>query len=192
MNQPKPKILLHSCCGPCLTSVHEKLSSNNLTIFWYNPNIEPKSEHYLRLENLRKLATIVGVEVISDYNYVLENSKWHKAISGLENEPEGGKRCYECFKMRLTETANNAKKYDYFTTTLTVSPHKNSKTIISICQEIKKLGGTVFWNEDFKKGDGYLRSLKLSKEYDLYRQEYCGCAFSRKTKDEGLKPKAQG
>lgn len=181
----KPKFLVHSCCGPCLTAVNEKLSTNNnLTIFWYNPNIEPKSEHDLRLENLKKLVDIIGIEVICASDYVEENEKWHKYVAGLENEPEGGKRCQKCFEMRLTETSRNAGKYDYFTTTLTVSPHKNSKDIISICQEIEKIGGTFFWNEDFKKGDGYLRSLQLSKEHGLYRQEYCGCLYS-------LKPKAK-
>lgn len=174
----KEKLLLHSCCAPCLTAVEEKLRPDfGLTIFWFNPNIEPKHEHDKRLDNVVKLMKQLGQkDLISDYDYKTENEKWHEIIAGYENEPEGGKRCEKCIQHRLKRTAEIAEKqkYDLFTTTLTVSPRKNSKMINDIGKELSPNLAVYH----FKKAGGYQRSIELSKLYNLYRQNYCGCQYS--------------
>lgn len=183
----KEKLLLHTCCAPCLTSVYEKLEANfDVNIFWFNPNIEPEAEGQKRLDNLKAYLKIISFNLnklyIDENDYNKANELWHKRIRDLENEPEGGKRCLECFKFRLEATANFARNNNFklFTTTLSVSPWKNSKKIISIEQEIAKSLDLEFLNQDFKKNDGYKRSIELSKEFNIYRQNYCGCLYSKR------------
>lgn len=170
------KILLHICCGICASSVIERLKNEgwNVEGFFYNPNIHPEEEYKKRLESIKLLLTKIGVTLIEG-NYDKED--WFKRIEGLEKEKEGGKRCRICFEMRLRETLKEAKRRNiqYFTTTLTVSPHKNSLTINNIGQTIDK---DSFIAIDFKKKDGFKRAMDLSKEYNLYHQNYCGCIFS--------------
>lgn len=172
------KVLLHSCCAPCSTSSFEKLSIDypNPVIFWYNPNIEDEAEHDKRFSELAKLAKMMSFNVVGEYDYQTENKLWHETVAGFELEPEGGKRCLKCFEFRLKKTAGFAKKnnYDLFTTTLTVSPYKNADEINRIGKEISKL----FLESDFKKNNGYSRSIVLSKDFGLYRQKYCGCQYS--------------
>ena len=162
-------MLLHICCAPCGSSVLEKLKNNyEIKLYFYNPNIMPYEEYKKRLNDVRRLANIYSVDLIEpDY----ENDVLLTLIKGLENEPERGRRCEACIGLRLRKTAEAAKGFDCFTTTLTVSPHKNAEFIN---KTITGLGG---YAEDFKKQDGYKRSIELSKEHGFYRQNYCGCVF---------------
>lgn len=176
-NTSGKKLLLHSCCGPCSTSVLEFLMPKiSVTVFYYNPCIMPQEEYELRLSEQARLCEILDVELISgEY----DNDRYLSLVKGLEDMPEGGNRCAKCFYMRLKETAITAKNggYDYFCTTLTVSPHKNAKLINEIGEQIASEVGVPFLPSDFKKKNGYLRSIQLSKQYELYRQGYCGCRF---------------
>lgn len=176
----RAKLLLHTCCAPCLTAVEEKLRPDfDLTILWFNPNIEPIAEHDKRLKNVVKLLESLGQNnIIYEYDYILENQKWHEAIAGLENEPEGGKRCERCIQYRLDRTKNIADENGFkrFTTTLTVSPRKNSKMINNIGVSVSP----KFAEYDFKKAGGYQHSIELSNKYNLYRQKYCGCCYSQR------------
>ena len=178
----KPRLLLHSCCGPCSSYCIEALIKHfDITVLWHNPNIQPKSEYDLRLTNQIKLikefekqGKLTLIEIPYDEN------EFFSYVSGLEQEKEGGKRCTECFKLRLTQTAKIAKEqnFDYFTTTLTVSPHKNAPLINEIGFNLAEKYGVKFLPSDFKKKNGYKRSIELAKQFDLYRQNYCGCVFS--------------
>ncbi|MFA7253868.1 MAG: epoxyqueuosine reductase QueH [Patescibacteria group bacterium] len=174
----KAKLLLHSCCAPCLTAVNGKIDADfDISILWYNPNIEPLEEHNKRLSVLQNFADETAIQLNNyKYDYREENDKWHEAIAGFENEPEGGKRCEKCIEFRLQRTKELSEKYDLFTTTLSVSPHKNAKFI----NEFGKKLSPKYLKSDFKKENGYLRSIELSKEYELYRQNYCGCLYSTK------------
>jgi len=172
------KIAIHICCANCGTVVVERLKDRfDLTLFWYNPNIQPKREYKKRLVDVKRLAKIYSIPLIIG-NY--EVKKWFNMIRGFEKEPEGGKRCLICFKMRLEETVKYAQKnnFDYFTTTLTVGPQKNAKVINEIGKEIAQKYNLNFYEADFKKKDGFKRSVELSKKYNFYRQNYCGCIFS--------------
>lgn len=179
------KLLLHSCCGPCSTHVIETLKSQyDLTIFYYNPSIFPKEEYFKRLEEQKRYAEIVGINVVS-LNY--DENEFLSKIKGLELEKEGGKRCEVCFEIRLRKTAQLCKElgFDIFATTLSVSPHKNSQTINAVGRKVAQEMGVKYLEESFKKKDGYLNSIRLSKKFGLYRQNYCGCRFSiRKDQDE--------
>lgn len=183
----RPSLLLHSCCGPCTTSVVERLIKNyKITIFYYNPNITDKEEYIKRKEALINFIDGYNDEIdnfdkISFSEGAYERDKFYALIEGLEWEPEGGKRCVYCFKQRLEKTAETASimGYDYFGTTLTVSPHKDFETIAQIGQKLAIRYGITFLNQNFKKQDGYKRSIDLSKKYNLYRQNYCGCEFSK-------------
>lgn len=182
----RPPILLHSCCGPCSTAVAERLSGRfDITIFFYNPNITDRDEY-----NRRRKAQI---EFIDQYNdrvdakdriaYLegpYEPELFFSVIKGLEKEPEGGKRCVECFRLRLEKTAETARLsgFDTFETTLSVSPCKNFELIGRIGMRLGVRYGLAFLGEDYKKQGGYQRSVELSKAYRLYRQRYCGCCFS--------------
>lgn len=177
----KKKLLLHSCCGPCSTACIEKLIKYfDVTIFYYNPNIYPHEEFDKRLVNQEKvLKHFKGVKiVVPDY----EEQIFLQNVKGLELQAEGGLRCEECFKLRLKQTAIYAKLngYDYFGTTLTVSSHKDEQKINQIGLKIANETNVNFLFADFKKHDGYKRSVDLSHEYGLYRQNYCGCRFSIK------------
>lgn len=175
----KPKLLLHSCCAPCSSAVIERLKEYfNITIYYYNPNLDTKEEYELRSNEQKRLCTLMGVDcVVEDYN----GDEYITSVNGLEKEKEGGGRCKVCFALRLKKTAENAKKIkaDYFSTTLTISPLKNADLINAIGLEIEKELGVKFLPSDFKKKGGYLRSIELSREYGLYRQNYCGCKFSK-------------
>ena len=177
----KKRLLLHSCCGPCSTSVIDKLKNDyNLTIFYYNPNIYPKEEYYKRLttqkEYLQKSNQNISV-IDGTYD---DSSLFEKEFLGLENCPEGGNRCEKCMFLRLKKTAEYAKNngYDVFTTTLSVSPHKNANLINKLGNEFSKKYNINYLESNFKKKDGFLNSIKLSKQYSLYRQNYCGCKYS--------------
>lgn len=179
----KPRLLLHSCCAPCSTVCLERLTHYfNVTIFYYNPNITSVEEYDKRLNEQIAFVNKVynnSVEVIkTEYNC----QEFYSEIKGLENLPERSIRCYNCYKLRLEKTAKYAKEkgYDYFATTLTVSPHKNAEWLNEIGFELEKSYGIKYLPTDFKKEGGYLRSIELSKQYDLYRQNYCGCVFSKK------------
>ena len=174
----KPKLLLHSCCGPCSTSVIEKLKDNfDVTVIYYNPNIEPEIEYVKRkLEQLKVLERLNIKYVDCDY----ENEEFKKIAIGLENDIEGGKRCHKCYLLRLGRVAKKASElgFDMFTTTLTVSPYKNAKVLNKIGLNLEKIYNVKYLVSDFKKRDGYKRSIELSREYNLYRQDYCGCLYS--------------
>lgn len=179
----KPRLLLHSCCAPCSTVCLERLTEYfNVDIFYYNPNITCEGEFLKRLSEQKRYC----LEVYGERVKVIETSHrlndFYAVISGLENLPERSKRCYNCYELRLKETANYAKVngYDYFATTLTVSPHKNEKWLNEIGERLEKELSVKYLPTDFKKEGGYLRSIELSKEYDLYRQDFCGCQFSKK------------
>lgn len=178
----KQRLLLHSCCGPCSSGVLEDLSKDfDVTIFYYNPNIYPKEEYEKRrdtqkqlLEELKPNINVGFVELPYDENEYLS------VVEGLENEKEGGARCEKCFLLRMGKTALFAKEngYDLFTTTLSVSPHKNAKLLNEIGEILEKKYAIKYLVADFKKKNGYLKSIQNSKKYNLYRQNYCGCKFS--------------
>ena len=174
----RPKLLLHSCCGPCSTSVIELLSKYfDIDVYYYNPNIYPEDEFIKRKEEQKRLLSSLGIKYIEgEYDYNLFKEK----TAGLEPEPEGGARCKACINFRMEETSKYAKDngYDFFTTTLSVSPYKNSKMINEIGYNLEKEYGVKYLYSDFKKKDGYKRSIELSNKYDLYRQDYCGCQHS--------------
>lgn len=174
----KPSLLLHACCAPCSSSVLHRIAKYfDITIFYYNPSISPKEEFIKRYDAIKVLLSHYPQVklILGDY----ENEEYLKLVSGLEKEQEGGKRCEICFKQRLEKSASLAKDYDYFATTLTVSPHKNATLINEIGFRAAQKFGTKYLPSDFKKEDGYLLSIQLSKEYGLYRQDYCGCNFEK-------------
>ena len=175
----KHTLLLHCCCAPCSSACLERLKDYfDITVFFYNPNIE--TEEYLkRKAELLRLIKETGWAKHIDCDH--EKEKFYSAVSGLEREKEGGKRCEVCFNLRLEKTCETAERlgFEYFATTLTISPLKNAQLINSI-GERKAEGKKVKWlYSDFKKRDGYLNSLRLSEKYDLYRQDYCGCVYSK-------------
>ena len=177
----RPTLLLHSCCGPCSSAVLERLrEAFRVTVLYYNPNIEPEEEYQHRRAEQQRLLEILGGDtgwLPCDYD--------HEAFAafapGMADEPEGGKRCLACFAMRLNETARQAKThgFEYFTTTLSVSPHKNAENVNRAGEAAARRFGVQYLYADFKKKNGYLRSLQLSAEYGLYRQNYCGCLMSK-------------
>ena len=177
-----PSLLLHSCCGPCSSYVLEYLARYfKITVLYYNPNIQPEAEFDRRAETQRQLLRSAEYDnpvdlIVSRY----DDSPFLSAVSGLENAPEGGARCLRCFELRLEETARTAREggFDYFTTTLSVSPHKNAEALNTIGISMAERYGVPYLCSDFKKRDGYKRSIELSSLYGLYRQDYCGCRFS--------------
>jgi len=176
----KPKLLLHICCAGCGAYVSQKLKDNfDVCLFFYNPNIFPYSEYEQRLEDVRKISERYKIELlVGEY----EHKAWLKKIKDYENEPEKGKRCEICYFDRLELTAQTAKskKFDFFTTTLTVSPHKLANKIIEMGKELSQKYEVEFLPEDFKKKNGFKEASALSKRIGLYRQNYCGCEFSRR------------
>jgi len=185
MPEIKPKLLLHVCCAPCATVPLERLAEEyDITGHFSNPNIHPYQEYRDRREETRRYFNQLGFELIVPSKYEIED--WFKATVGLEKEKEGGARCPVCYKLRLGQTAKLAKdlSFDHFTTTLTVSPHKKTDIINRIGQELAKEYAINYLNFDFKKEDGFKRSIELSKENKLIRQDYCGCVFSNPIKDK--------
>ena len=192
----RPKLLLHSCCAPCSSyCVIYLLPHFDVTCFYYNPNITDREEYEKRLSELHRLSRIISVPGlpegygsksdaafdIIDGEYEPERFTGAVRSQDLEGCPEGGRRCDMCFRMRLSKTLEVAKAggFEYFTTTLTISPHKNAQLINDIGNELAKDGQVMWLPSDFKKNDGYKRSIELSKEYGLYRQNFCGCIYSK-------------
>ena len=182
--QRKPRLLLHACCAPCSSYVLEYLSRYfEITVLFYNPNISPASEFELRAEELSRLIGSMLLEnpvncLVGRY----DPAEFFAIAQGHEQDPEGGERCTACFRLRLEESARMAKKggYDYFTTTLSISPLKDAKRLNQIGGELAEQYGVPYLFSDFKKREGYKRSIQLSAEYSLYRQDYCGCAYSKR------------
>jgi len=182
-DKSKAKLLLHACCAPCLTSVFTDLKDEfEVTVYWFNPNIYPIEEHEKRLNALVDFCNKFEIPLMMDDKYQEENFSWTKIAESYASEPEGGKRCDLCIKYRLLKTADLAKKkkFDYFTTTLSVSPHKNTDQINKIGQGIADKLKVNFLDRNFKDNDGYKRSIKYCKELNIYRQDYCGCTYSLK------------
>ncbi len=183
-----PTLLLHSCCAPCSSAVLERLSEAfHITVFYYNPNITDEKEYHKRALELQKLLAEMKLKnPVSFIEGEFEPQKFLEAVQGFEQEKEGGARCEICFRLRLLETARMAKAngFDYFTTTLTISPLKNAALLNEIGTIAGKEYGVSFLPSDFKKGNGYQRSIELSKAFNLYRQDYCGCEFSKRERDE--------
>ena len=183
-----PRLLLHSCCAPCSSYCIEYLSQFfDITLFYYNPNITPEAEYQKRVDELKRLVSemkTIHPVTIQEGRY--DPGEFFEIAHGLENVPEGGERCFRCYRLRLLEAAKEAEKggYDYFTTTLSISPLKNAVKINEIGEELGDLYQVKHLPSDFKKKNGYKRSVELSKEYGLYRQNYCGCVFSRKNNKE--------
>lgn len=182
----KPTLLLHSCCAPCSSYVLEYLSQYfHITIDYYNPNIDSKEEYEKRVKEQKRLVKEMNLNIkVFDGGYHPEI--FYKTVRGYEKEPEGGKRCYRCYGLRLRQAAKLAAQnhFDYFTTTLTISPLKNAAWLNELGQKAGEEEGVTFLPSDFKKKGGYQRSIQLSKEYDLYRQNFCGCIFSKKEGEE--------
>ncbi len=182
----KKKLLLHSCCGPCSTAVIERLIEDwDITVFYFNPNITDPEEYRHRKEDQFRFLweyhekTHCGIAFLEG---AYEPERFFKAAEGLENEPEGGARCAVCFRLRLWETARLAKEkgFDAFDTTLSVSPYKNYEVISAIGRDLQDEFGIAYLDGNYKKKDGYKRSVTLAREYGLYRQHYCGCVFSER------------
>ena len=184
----RPRLLLHACCAPCSSYVLEYLSRFfDITLYFYNPNITPAEEYAYRAEELSRLVPEMGLDggvslVVSDYN----SDEFYNIASGLEDAPEGGARCARCYRLRLEASARYAAKcgFDYFTTTLSISPYKNSRWLNEIGAELSEEYGVKYLYSDFKKKNGYKRSCELSEMHGLYRQDYCGCEFSRIQRDK--------
>ncbi len=192
----KPKrLLLHSCCAPCSSYVLEYLANYlEITIFYYNPNIFPKEEFHSRADEQEKLIDQLTTKypitfVKGDYN----SKDFYHAVAGLEDEKEGGERCFVCYDLRLREAAKMAKEegFDFFTTTLSISPLKNAGKLNEIGEKLSNEYGVSYLFSDFKKKSGYQRSVELSSQYGLYRQDYCGCVFSKKERENHQKNSLQ-
>ena len=178
----KPTLLMQCCCAPCSSAVLERIKEHfRLKLYFYNPNIYPKEEYDKRLLQIDKLLESPNFKGDAEFvSSVYEPEVFDLSVKGLENEKEGGKRCEECFRLRLFKTAQKAEEIgaDYFCTTLTVSPHKNSEILNRIGKEAQDKYGVKFLFSDFKKKEGYKRSTELSNKIGLYRQNYCGCKYS--------------
>lgn len=194
-----PTLLLHSCCAPCSSAVLKKLSPYfNITIFYYNPNISPQKEYEKRkleeINFIKKINSTKEFKNISEIKFLdcdYDSNVFFNSVKGLEDELEGGKRCKVCYKLRLEKTAKVAKQnnFDYFSTTLSVSPYKNSQLLNEIGKNLSEEYNINYLFSDFKKENGYKTSIELSKENNLYRQDYCGCVFSLKEKNDKLNNK---
>jgi epoxyqueuosine reductase len=179
-----PTVLLHSCCAPCSSYVLEYLSKYfKISILFYNPNIYPLEEYSRRVAEQKGL--ISALKVKNEINFLegrYDTENFYNIAKGLEDQKEGGERCFKCYELRLKEAAIIAKEqgYDYFTTTLSISPHKNAQKLNEIGHKLSEKYNVKYLYSDFKKKEGYKRSIELSNQYDLYRQDYCGCLFSKK------------
>lgn len=189
-----PKLLLHSCCAPCSSYVLEYLSNYfYITVLYYNPNIYPEDEYYHRAAEqkrfIKEFPTKYAVSVVEG-NF--EPERFYETVRGYENIREGGERCFRCYELRLREAAEYAKKLncDYFTTTLSISPMKNAAKLNEIGGRLAEEYGIPYLYSDFKKRDGYKRSTVISAEYGMYRQDYCGCVFSKREREEQKRERA--
>lgn len=179
-----PKLLIHSCCAPCSSYVLEYLSQYfEITVYFYNPNIYPPMEYIRRVEEQERLINEMKfVHPVTLQTGAYEPGEFYRIVEGYEKEPEGGSRCFRCYELRLQEAAKIAQagRFDYFTTTLSISPLKNADKLNEIGEKLGKEYRVSYLPSDFKKKNGYKRSVELSKEHDLYRQDYCGCVFSQR------------
>lgn len=186
-----PKLLIHSCCAPCSSYVLEYLSDYfAITVYYYNPNIYPEDEYVRRVREQQQLIAAMPLKnpvTFTEGEYIPK--QYYDLVKGHENDQEGGERCFLCYRLRLEEAAKVAKEggYDYFTTTLTISPHKNAAKLNEIGEEMAERYCVKFLPSDFKKRGGYKRSIELSKEYGLYRQDYCGCIYSKRDRERNKK-----
>lgn len=186
-NHEVPTLLLHSCCAPCSSYCLEYLSDYfRITVFYYNPNIYPEEEYRMRAEEQRRLiAQLPAKHPISFVEGRYEKERFYETVRGFEEEKEGGERCFRCYELRLREAAEQALLMgaDYFTTTLSISPLKNAGKLNEIGDGLAAEYGISYLNSDFKKRNGYKRSVELSEQYGMYRQYYCGCVFSKRQRD---------
>ncbi|MCH5199358.1 MAG: epoxyqueuosine reductase QueH [Oscillospiraceae bacterium] len=179
----RKKLLLHACCAPCSSYVLEYLTKYfDISILYYNPNISPYTEYEKRISELKRLVRempLSGESDIIDGKY--DPERFSDMANGMEDMPEGGERCFKCYRLRMEEAAKAAleRGFDYFTTTLSISPHKNAQKINEIGRELEQEYGVKYLFADFKKKDGHKRSIQISHEYGLYRQSYCGCIYSK-------------
>lgn len=175
-------LLMHACCAPCSSACLERLGNYfDISILYYNPNITDKDEYLKRVDEIKKFISSFKTKYpIKLIEGRYEPEEFFKIAKGLEDEPERGKRCFECYKLRLSETAKVASElnFDYFCTTLTLSPYKNAVWLNEIGEDLNSNYTSTYLYSDFKKRNGYKRSIELSKEFDLYRQDYCGCVYS--------------
>ncbi len=188
----KPRLLIHSCCAPCSSYVLEYLSQYfDITLLYYNPNISPKSEFEYRVSELKRLVSEMPLDKeinieIPKYN----DREFYDEVRGMEDIPEGGERCFKCYEIRLRKAIEYAKKngFEYFTTTLSISPYKNAEKLNEIGERLAgEYGGVKWLPSDFKKKNGYKRSIELSRKYNLYRQDYCGCVYSKAERERNKK-----
>lgn len=181
--EDKPKLLLHSCCGPCSSAVLERISDYfDIDVFYYNPNIDSSDEFYRRSDEQIKLVEDLGLDDKIDVKVIKYNhQEFLSYIKGFEKYEEGGARCFRCYRQRLEETAKYAadNNYDYFTTTLSISPHKDSQILNRLGKFLSKKYKVNYLFSDFKKKNGFKRSVELTDKFNMYRQDYCGCEFSR-------------
>ena len=191
----KPKLLLHSCCAPCSSAILEFLQNYfDITVYFYNPNITFEEEYYKRLNEQREYHEKRGYSIkVIEGNYNPKED-FFKQVKGLEDRKEGGERCFKCYTLRMEATAQKAKElgFDYFSTVLSISPLKNAQWINEIGEKLSEKYGIKFLNGDFKKKNRYLRSTEISREYELYRQDYCGCVFSKMEREAKEKEKLTG
>ena len=182
--------MLHICCAPCSTHVVEVLNERyDVTGYFYNPNIHPESEYRRREEEMKRYARRIGLEIVcAEY----DDARWFDMVRGMENVQEGGKRCFVCYRMRLERAAEYAKKhgYQFLTTTLSISPHKNAARINEIGSEVANRYQLQWYAADFKKRGGFERSIRMSKSAGLYRQSYCGCIYSQRETAQRRRKKA--
>lgn len=180
----RPSLLLHACCAPCSSYVLEYLAAYfDITVLYYNPNIAPESEYFARSKELERLISeMPSAKGVKSVTLPYTPKEFEDIALGLESVPEGGSRCFKCYRLRLERSARYAKEngFDYFTTTLSISPHKNAEVLNAIGAELAKEYGVAYLFSDFKKKNGYRRSCELSEQYALYRQSYCGCVYSQR------------
>lgn len=189
-NGETPTLFLHSCCAPCSSYVLEYLSQYfKITVFYYNPNIYPDEEYFKRVKEQKQFINRFPAKNKIDFvegNF--DKERFYEMARGLENVPEGGERCFRCYQLRLQKTAEYAasRNFDYFTTTLSISPLKNAEKLNEIGQSLADEYSIKYLISDFKKKNGYKRSTELSRQYDMYRQDYCGCIFSKQEREKSI------
>lgn len=185
----RPGLFLHACCAPCSSYVLEYLTRYfDITVFYYNPNISPKEEYEKRVEEIKRFIALVHSGKVTLMEGIYHPEDFYETVKGMENLKEGSERCYRCYELRLRESARLAAEYgfDYFTTTLSISPYKNAGWLNEIGVRLGEEYGVPYLVSDFKKKNGYKRSIVLSAEYGLYRQDYCGCVYSRQQREREL------
>ena len=183
------KLLLHACCAPCSTACIERLIEDfDITVYFYNPNMDSKEEYEKRAEEIKRFLSVAYKDKVGLITEDYLPSEYLNAVNGLENQPEGGARCEKCFYLRLKKTAEYAQKnsFDFITATLTVSPYKNAELINQVGESVCENSAVKWLYSDFKKANGYLRSIELSKLFGLYRQNYCGCVFSKNEREKQM------